>query len=288
MEVTSSPRATKDRVKVTATEQTTGKVSVSGTTLYYEVRGHGPSVLCITGGAQDAGEFELLAEELADEFTVITYDRRGFSRSTPLVGWTVTSVQEHADDAAELLEALVKAPAVVFGTSSGAVILLDLIARHPQVLRGALVHEPPIIGVLPNAAEVGAQLQALIQQGLARGGPRAALELFMRTNAGDAAYESIPPDVLERVLDNAETFLQLEMPSFVKYLPDAETIATSRVPIVALASAEDRGSFLYETTRWLADRIGTEVVELPGGHAGFINHPAEAATLIRPILRTSS
>lgn len=275
MEMTSNTGTSLGSVGVSATGKRTGSVQVNGATLYYEVRGNGPSVLCITGGAQDAGEFALLAEELADEFTMITYDRRGFSRSTPPAGWTATSVQEHADEAAELLEALVKAPAAVLGTSSGAVILLDLIARHSQVL----------LGVLPNAAEVGAQLQALVQQGFAKGGPRAALELFMRTNAGDAAYESIPPDVLERVLGNAETFFQLEMPSFVKYVPDAETIAISQVPIVPLAGAENRGTFLYETTRWLAGCAGTEVVELPGGHAGFINYPAEAAAVLRPILR---
>jgi len=49
--------------------------------LYHEVRGHGPAVLFIAGATGDAGHYTRVAERLADEFTVITYDRRGNSRS---------------------------------------------------------------------------------------------------------------------------------------------------------------------------------------------------------------
>jgi pimeloyl-ACP methyl ester carboxylesterase len=58
------------------------------------------------GATGDAGHFERLAELLADEFTVITYDRRGNGRSPRPPGWDATSAEEQADDAAALLEAL--------------------------------------------------------------------------------------------------------------------------------------------------------------------------------------
>ena len=56
-------------------------VQVNGTDLYGEMRGRGPAVLFICGATGDAGHFERVAEQLADAFTVITYDRRGNSRS---------------------------------------------------------------------------------------------------------------------------------------------------------------------------------------------------------------
>ena len=42
----------------------------------------GPALLMISGAGGDAGYYAGVAEELDDAFTVITYDRRGNSRST--------------------------------------------------------------------------------------------------------------------------------------------------------------------------------------------------------------
>jgi pimeloyl-ACP methyl ester carboxylesterase len=62
--------------------------------LYYEMCGVGPAVLFIAGSTGDAGNFTRTADLLADEFTVVTYDRRGNSRSERPAGWTTTSMPE--------------------------------------------------------------------------------------------------------------------------------------------------------------------------------------------------
>ena len=54
----------------------------------------------------DGGHFDKLADKLADEFTVIAYDRHGNRRSPLPAGWQTTSAEEQADDAAALLDAL--------------------------------------------------------------------------------------------------------------------------------------------------------------------------------------
>src|SRR5215469_7931769 len=87
----------------------------NGTTLYYEMEGAGMAVLFVAGSTGDAGNFTRSAVLLADEFMVVTYDRRGNSRSPRPSGWKTTSVAEQADDAAALIEALDLSPAVVFG-----------------------------------------------------------------------------------------------------------------------------------------------------------------------------
>lgn len=263
-------------------------IRVNGADLYHEVRGNGPSLLFISADATDAGFFAGIARELADQCTVVTYDRRGYSRSPRPEGWIATSPQEQADDAAALLEALALAPAVVFGTSGGAIILLNLVTRRPEILRGALVHEPPIVGVLPNAEAVGAQLQAMAQEGLARGGPRAALERFARAFNGDAVIDGLEPALWERALANAEVYFQMVLQPFTAYVPDAGALASAHVPVIPLAGVESRGTFLYDTTRWLAERVGAELVELPGRHGGYIDHPKEAGDILRPILRKLS
>ena len=113
----------------------TKSIVANGTSLYYERQGTGPAVFFIAGSTGDAGNFSRAAALLADEFTVVTYDRRGNSRSPPPSGWTTTSVGEQADDAAALINTLNLAPTFVFSASVGGLIALDLAIRHPHLVR---------------------------------------------------------------------------------------------------------------------------------------------------------
>jgi pimeloyl-ACP methyl ester carboxylesterase len=121
-----------------------GLVAANGTQLYYERRGSGPAVLFISGATGDA-------DLLSDEFTLISYDRRGNSRSPRPAGWKATSTEEQADDAAALLRALGLSSATVYGNSGGAIIATCLLLRHPHAVRGAILHEPPLLSVLAGA-----------------------------------------------------------------------------------------------------------------------------------------
>jgi pimeloyl-ACP methyl ester carboxylesterase len=115
--------------------------------LYRELRGSGPPVLFISGASGDAGHFAGAAARLADEFTVVAYDRRGCSRSAGLGDGETMSIATRADDAAALIEELGLAPAIVFGTSGGGDIALELVARRPELVRGAIVHEPALVAL---------------------------------------------------------------------------------------------------------------------------------------------
>ncbi len=260
-------------------------VHVNGIDLYHETRGQGPTVLFISGATGDAGHFEHVASELADEFTVVTYDRRGNSRSPKPLGWTQTSMDEQADDAAALIQALDMAPAAVFGTSGGAVILLNALLRHPNVLRGAIVHEPPLIGVLPYAAEVNAMLQQLVEEHMPRGGPRAALEAFIREAAGDAAFDGLDPVLRERMLNNAELFFATELAAFTSYLPEPAALSASRIPVRVLAGEESRGNYYHDAAQWVANQVDSELREISGSHTPYFDRPTTMAEELRPVLR---
>ena len=179
-------------------------LEVNGIRIYYEKRGRGPAVLFVSGATGDAGHWTTVAGILADAYTVITYDRRANSRSPQPPGWMSTTVGEQADDAAALLGGLDLVPAIVVGTSAAAGILADLCLRHPHVLHGAIFHEPVFPSGVSNIGAVNAARQARIEEGMARGGPRAAMELFLRSVAGDEVYESLDPQLRERLLGNAE------------------------------------------------------------------------------------
>ena len=181
-------------------------LEVNGAKIYYEVRGSGPSVLFIAGATGDGGHFRRVAEILSDEFTVVTYDRRANSRSPRPEGWESASTEEQSDDAAGLIEALGIGPVAVFGNSAGAIIGLDLVIRHPESVRGAILHEPPMTVGMSDPEEVIGTIQRVVEGGMQNGGPRGGCETFFRFVAGDEVFENLDPQLRERMLANGDLF----------------------------------------------------------------------------------
>ncbi|HLQ54542.1 MAG TPA: hypothetical protein VK162_09740 [Streptosporangiaceae bacterium] len=70
--------------------------AASATDLHHRVWGSGPGVLFIPGASGDSGSFERVADRLAGEFTVVTYDRRGNSRSPALAAGQQMSILDHS------------------------------------------------------------------------------------------------------------------------------------------------------------------------------------------------
>ena len=257
---------------------------VNGAELYYEKQGTGPAVLLIAGSTGDAGNFTRAADLLADEFTVVTYDRRGNSRSPRPSGWTTTSVAEQADDAAGLIQSLGLSPAVVFGASAGGLIALDLMIRQPQLVRAGIVQEPSIFSVLPDPLAALAPRRALIDEALRTKGPRAAIEALMRYLNDDAVFAAIPGEILERMLGNADTILTIESPAFASWQPKTEDLTNLTVPITLMFANETLPVY-KQVTQWLAQQLNAELVIVPGRHAFYCYRPQDLADALRRILR---
>src|SRR2546430_14052595 len=111
----------------------TQNLKVAGATIYYELRGSGPVLLMMPGGPADAGAFRRIAQELASNYTVVTYDPRGLSHSAleePVRDERIVEV--FADDVRRLLNATTTDPAFVFASSGGGAICPRLVAPHPE------------------------------------------------------------------------------------------------------------------------------------------------------------
>jgi pimeloyl-ACP methyl ester carboxylesterase len=262
-------------------QKRSGTAAVAGAELYYEVRGRGPAVLLIAGATGDAGHFEQAADVLASEHTVITYDRRGNSRSRPA---GPTTLDQQADDAAALLPYVGAAAAVVFGTSGGAIIALKLAIRAPELVHQVIVHEPPFMQVLPDAAELGRTLQAQVEQALAMRGAHGAMELFIRENAGSDVFDRLDPTLRGRMIANGPSFFGHELEMFRSWIPGKTELAGLRVPVRTLAGRDNRGHYYYRAAEWLAKALGVDLVEFPGAHAPYLARPREFAAALLPLL----
>jgi pimeloyl-ACP methyl ester carboxylesterase len=248
----------------------TGTVEVNGTTLYYEVRGTGPSFLFVPGAEGDAQEYARVAELLDDAFTILSYDRRGYSRSPRPTDFSGTTVEEQADDAAALLQALDMAPAGVWGNSSGAIIGLSLTLRHPEAVRKAMLHEPPLFAGMSDYQQVSGFLRQATANGKVP---------FMRMLMSDPIYDALPADYRAR-LSADDTWIKYEFENFEYYRPTDEELAAAKKPVAVLCGT-DSPPFFDEAATWLADRLGTEVLFIPGAHGSHYDHPEDVAKAIR-------
>lgn len=255
--------------------------------LWCEVRGAGPPVLCIMGATGDAGHFTAVADELADEFTVVAYDRRGNSRSPSPPDWTITSPEEQADDAAALLTALGRAPAAVIGSSSGAIFALCMAVRHPGLVRGAVLHEPAMSAMLERPEVLGETFGPRIRAGREAGGLEGGLEAFWRVISGEDNWERMDPRLRARMLGNAGTYFGAERGRFDSWNPDDAALAALAAPVMVLVS-DGTLPFFVEMARGLAGRLGVEPARTPGTHTPYHDHPAEFAAAVRPFLRRVS
>jgi pimeloyl-ACP methyl ester carboxylesterase len=262
-------------------------VTVNGAELYYEVRGTGPPVLLIMGATGDGGHFDELAAQLADEFTVVSYDRRGNGRSPVPAGWRTTSAEEQADDAAALLDALGTGPAAVFGTSSGGTFALCLLVRHPERVRGAILHEPGLYALVDDFDTVRAPIRALVQEAKEAGGPSTAVERFWCYIVdNDDGWNRLAHALRERLRASASTLFDIELGTYELYLPDEETLA-SLAPVRLLVS-EDGLPFFAQIAGRLGERLGVDVATTPGRHDAYHQYPREFAEAVRPFLREVS
>jgi pimeloyl-ACP methyl ester carboxylesterase len=125
----------------------------------------------------DAGVFTDLAERLADRYTVVSYDQRGHSRSTFDGEPEDIPVSVHADDAAAILREVGDEPAYVYGSSGGGTIGLELVARHPKLVRTVVAHEPPLMELLPDVERWRSTFED-ISEAYRTGGAFAGMEKF--------------------------------------------------------------------------------------------------------------
>ncbi|MEU3613261.1 alpha/beta hydrolase [Streptomyces sp. NPDC006872] len=273
-----------------------------GATLYYETRGSGPVLLLIPGGAGDAGLYAGMAPELAARYTVVSYDPRGLSRSpldgpadTPHADDADEQVRVWSDDARRLLDLLSPGDdAVVFGCSSGAVVAVDLLARHPERLRRVVAHEPPLLELLADPvphralfaevreifrAEGAGPAMARLAEGLADGAARQA--------PAQSATE-LPPDIQEmavRMHTNIPVFLGRVLRPFSSALPDLAALRPVAHKLVPAAGRDSRRQLpLYGPAERLAELLGRELVEFPGGHLGAVESPKEFAERLLAVL----
>jgi pimeloyl-ACP methyl ester carboxylesterase len=268
-----------------STSPTIRSVNVPGARLHYEVRGAGPLLLVI-GSPMTSAEFAPLADALASDHTVVTYDPRGYAASTVDDPDAPGSVEQRADDVNAILNDLGAESADLFGSSGGAVTGLALVARHPGRIHTLVAHEPPLLELLPDAAEQRANTEAIVET-FHRDGFGAAWMHFMANAGFDLDPGSGPPAAAEPSDAEARQsarFFEIDLRPTCSYVPDVDALNNGPLRVVVGIGVDSGRLLTYRTCAALCDVLGTTAAQFPGDHGGFMGAPAEFADTLRRVL----
>ena len=246
------------------------EVDVNGVRLYYEEHGGGAPIVCIHGTSSSSMVWRPQAiEELARRGRTILYDRRGCTRSERPDPYE-TSVVQHAEDAAALLEALDATPAIVLGRSYGGEVAIELALRHPEAVRALALLEGAALTLDDEAMAWAEGLRRAVEDAAARDIDSVA-ETFLRPVLGDETWESFPEPLKTMFTENGPAIVaEMRGPWLEATVAD---LARIRVPTLLVAGKESPPAFRRITDRMAAAIPGSRVVLVEGGHLIDPAHP---------------
>lgn len=255
-----------------------GILKVHDATLYYEVRGKGPILLMIPAAGCDANSYVKVAYYLSDWYTVVTYDRRGYSRSKINSSEKIPTVESNGDDAHCLLDMLSNEPANVYGSSAGAIIALDLVARYPEQVRILIAHEPP------KAPSLTPQIDKEINlSGFFKCGGIKAVQEHIGVNLNEKKLVVERDDIRRK--RNMKFFIEKEPKSIVayKFNLDALKVAAIHTQIIIGGSTTAKKFIGYRGAIVASNFFKTNIIEFPGDHLGYLSFPKKYADKLHEV-----
>jgi pimeloyl-ACP methyl ester carboxylesterase len=260
---------------------TAGTVEAAGVELAFEEHGSGPAVLLIHGTASTRTVWRETIAALGPEVRAITYDRRGYGESGAPEPYHGTTVEEQAQDAAELIRSLELPPVVVCGHSLGAMIALELLLRHRELVRGAVVIEPPLLPLAATGTEVMAEVRERVTEAAREGGPPAAVKAFIE-GFGPQILDRLGPE-REAAALSASTAFAADLAAVTAWEVSRRRLARIDGPVVVLtgsASAPAWGEVMRELVEAVPD---ASLREAAGGHFLHLDAPADVAEAVREL-----
>lgn len=274
-------------------------LQLTGADVRYHKVGKGP-VLILIPGANGTGDIYMpLAKQLADHFTVIAVDRRGFGKSTltaPLPAEVSSPdsqyrVKRDAQDIAEIAKhESGDTPVYVLGSSSGSIVAMHVLKEHPEVVKKIAFHEPPINTFLPDAKFWQDKNAEIVDIEEEDGMPAAMKVFFDALNVAPIDREMMSSSSNN---DNEEISAQRvkEMQNWFMYEIRQYTSSDIAIKdlkpyadrIILLNGTDSHNSFPQEVNDYLASELGINIIEIPGGHLGYVQKPEGFAKVLLEI-----
>lgn len=244
------------------------------------IEGKGPVVVLSHALALDQGMWATLARALAQRYTVVRYDHRGHGGATQTVA--PFSIEELADDVADLIRRMTTDPVVFVGLSLGGMVGQALAARHASMLRGlailnsaAYYPDRGIWDVRIKAVREGG-MQAIADSSIERW----LTPVFRQSPAGQAMVSRL-----------REMLLRTDPVGYVltcEAIANMDFRATNRlisVPTLIVAGSQDMATPLAMSQAMADDIASARLVEVEAAHISTAEAQMEIEVLLKDWLR---
>ncbi len=291
-------------------------VDAAGVRFHLHERGSGPVVLLEAGIAASSLSWKLVADDLARDFRVITYDRAGFAWSgTPSTPRTIPNLCAELD--ALLTAAGVNEPIIFVGHSFGGLMLRHFAALYPQRVAALVLADSlePVEWHQMTAQQAwrlgkGVMLSrrgaALARHGVVRlaldalmSGARVLPKLLARASSGRGAVvpdrlvgeiRKLPPEVWGPIgahWRQPRSFIT--MAEYLERLPEncalpTDDAALANIPLTVLSSSKTEARVIatHARTASLSSR-GRHIVLEECGHWVQLDNPGAIARAVRDL-----
>ena len=223
--------------------------------LHIERRGDGPQVLFVHGSVMGGAATWEAQYPLADRWTLLVLDRRGFGESSP------ADREDFEVDARDIAEVLGDGAHLVAHSYGGVGSLLAA-AAHPEAVRSLTLVEPVAYSVALHQTAVRSCVEQLTAYFASTPtGMREFLEGFYQVVGLQAKLPDLLPPALEATA-------RLLMRSRSPWTADIPLDELARAPFRSLVISGGHSRVFESICDVLAERIGAERAVIPGrGHA---------------------
>ena len=242
------------------------------TQLHTVKQGQGPLVVLSHALGCDLTMWDGVAAALQDRYTVLRYDQRGHGQTPATEG--AYSMDDLADDAAELIRAQGAGPVHFVGLSMGGMTAQALAARHPELVRSIVIAN----SAASYDAAARAMWQARIDTVRANGVPPIADGALQRWFTPEFRADQVNGGAervakLRAVLEATQALPYAAACAAVAAIALDEGNARITCPTLVIAGSRDEAT-PPAMSQAIADRIpGAQLASLDAAHLSAVEQP---------------
>ena len=249
-------------------------------TLVCEMEGSGQPLLLIHGIACDREYFKGAAERLKENFTVIRYDRRGYSDSKAKENADYSLVAQ-AQDGLAVLEKAGFQDAFIAGSSAGSLVGLEMAYSAPKTVRALFLHEPPLAMTVKDQEVIDFWREKLMKDSDEGKLNRAMLHFYQIIGGSDPKAEPRSLEETAKAMENMKVSLKFELEEILTYYRVLEKREKLSMPICLAAGKEDTEGIFSVAAKENAKVLGVKFLSVGGYHNFPLERPGEFAKALQ-------
>ena len=248
------------------------------TQLHFVQQGQGPLVVLSHALGCDLTMWDGVAAALQDRYTVLRYDHRGHGRSVAAAG--AYTIDDLADDAAELIRAQATDPVHFVGLSLGGMTAQALGARHPQWVRSLVIANSASHYDDAARAMWQARIDTVLAQGVSPIAEGAMQRWFTPEFRADANGGSARVAALRAVLEATAPVPYAAACAAVAHIDLDAGNARITCPTLVIAGSRDEATPPAMSEAIAQGIAGAQLRSLDAAHLSAVEQPEAFARLL--------